>query len=268
MDEDKSDDRTETSARYSVNAVTSAMSVFAAVVQQGSISLDQAAAVAEVSRSTAYRLVVTLTELGLVEKIPAGGYGPGPMAFQWAGKLLNQLDVRSIAHPSMRRLRDETGESVNLALLTTSELVYVDSLESPGLLRTVEEVGTVVPVHAAAIGKAVAAFLPPDQLGRLLPPEPYRKLGPKTIRTWPALTAQLEEVRSRGYALDVEEVAEGVVCVAAPILVGARAVGAMSLSGPRARLSDERLVNLGTQIMKAAEDVSLLLDHERGSAAT
>jgi len=246
--------------RYSVNAVTSAMAVFGAVVAEGNIGLDTAASIAKVSRSTAYRLVVTLAELGLVEKSPNGGYQPGPLAYQWAGKLLRQLDVRSIARPTMRLLRDETGESVNLALLTDSDLVYVDSLESPGLLRTVEEVGTSVPVHAAAIGKAVAAHLDPQSLSKLLPPEPYPSLGPGTVKYWEQLNDHLQMVRSQGFALDVEEVEGGVVCVAAPIVVGSRVVGAISLSGPRTRVSDQRRTELGERVSESAQEVSSLLE--------
>ena len=251
--------RPEGTARYSVNAVTSALAVFGAVVDQGTVSLETAAAVADVSRSTAYRLVMTLSDLGLVDRAAGGGYQPGPTAYQWASKLLDQLDVRSLAAPGMRRLWRESGESVNLALLRDSELVYVEALESPGMLRTVEEVGTNVPIHAAAIGKAVAAHLEPDHLARLLPPEPYPSLGPGGVTTWPQLRAKLETVRADGFALDMEEVAEGVACVAAPVLSNGRVLGAISLSGPRTRMTDERLGGLGELVKAVAEEVSELL---------
>lgn len=246
-------------ARYSVNAVTSALAVFGAVVDHGAVSLEAAAAVAGVSRSTAYRLVMTLSDVGLVDRAPGGGYQPGPSAYQWATKLLDQLDVRSVAAPGLRRLWRDTAESVNLALLRDTELVYVEALESPGMLRTVEEVGTIVPVHAAAIGKAVAAHLETDHLSRLLPAEPYPALGPRSITNWRELSANLEEIRSRGYSLDVEEVAEGVACVAAPVLPNGRVVGAISLSGPRTRMTDERLEQLGEQVRAVAAEISDLL---------
>lgn len=246
-------------ARYSVNAVTSALAVFGAVVDQGTVSLETAASVADVSRSTAYRLVMTLSDLGLVDRAAGGGYQPGPTAYQWASKLLDQLDVRSLAASGLRRLWEETGESVNLALLRDTELVYVEALESPGMLRTVEEVGTNVPIHAAAIGKAVAANLDPEQLARLLPPEPYPALGPGGVKTWPQLRADLETVRADGYAVDREEVSEGVACVAAPILSSGRVVGAISLSGPRTRMTDDRLEGLGELVRAVAGEVSDLL---------
>ena len=247
-------------ARYSVNAVATALAVFGSVVEQGTISLEQAATVAGVSRSTAYRLVMTLSEAGLVDRAPTGGYQPGPRAYQWAAKLLDQLDVRAVAAPGLHSLWSETGESVNLALLHDTKLVYVDALESPGLLRTVEEMGTSVPIHAAAIGKAVSAHLDPGQLAAILPPEPYPQLGPRSATTWNELRPELERVRERGYALDVEEVAQGVACVAAPVLVNGRAIGAVSLSGPRARMTDDRLADLGRRVQVVANEISQSLD--------
>jgi IclR family acetate operon transcriptional repressor len=248
-----------------VNAVASALTVFDAIVENGTISLDRAASLSSVSRSTAYRLVMTLTEAGLVDRAPEGGYRPGPRAYQWASRLVNQLDINAVAAPVLRRLWSETGESVNLALLHDTKLVYVDAIESPGLLRTVEEMGTSAPIHAAAIGKAVTAHLDPPLLARALPPEPYPRLGPRSATTWQELQIELDAVRHRGYALDVEEVSEGVACVAAPVMLDRRVIGAISLSGPRTRMTDERLAVLGEKVRSSAEAISGLLSPSGGS---
>ena len=252
-------DRKTNATRYSINAVATAMTVFDRVVEDGVVSLDTAAEVAGVSRSTAYRLVMTLVEIGLMERAEGGGYEAGPTAFQWASKLLNQLDVRAVASPYLHRLRDSTGESVNLALLRDSELIYVEVLESPGLLRTVEEPGTKVPIHAAAMGKAVAAHLPPEQLGRILGPEPYEKYTGKSATTWTELIEVLDVVRDDGFALDDEEVSEGVACVAAPLMLNGRVIGAMSVSGPTTRMTPARIRGLGKQVCKVAGDISRVL---------
>ena len=68
--------------------------------------------------------------------------------------------------------------------------------------------GSNVPIHAAAIGKAVAAHLDPSHLSRILPPEPYPQLGPRSVTNWQELLSHLEDVRDRGYALYIEEVAQ------------------------------------------------------------
>jgi DNA-binding IclR family transcriptional regulator len=247
---------TPTSGRYTVNAVASALGIFAKVVDDGSTSLHAAADAVGVSRSTAYRLLTTLTDLGLLERIPGGGYMPGIEAFRWATRLLEQLDLREIANPILRQLREEQGESVNLALLQGSELIYVEVFESPGILRTVESVGTRVPLHAAAIGKAVAAYVDESHLGQLLGPEPYPRLTSGTITTWSKLAKELAAIREAGYALDLENVEPGVVCIGAPIFRNGRIAGAVSLSGPRTRLTDKAIRTLTPTVCDAAARIT------------
>src|SRR5262245_40112371 len=110
--------------RYTVNAVASALIIFAKVVEDGSTSLDGAAQAAGVSRSTAYRLLATLTDLGLLERIPGGGYMPGVEAFRWATRLLDHFDLSNAARPILLQLREDCGETANLALFQGSELIY------------------------------------------------------------------------------------------------------------------------------------------------
>src|SRR5262245_15188485 len=247
------------SSRYTVNAVASALVIFAKVVEDGSTSLDAAAQAAGVSRSTAYRLLATLTDLGLLERIPGGGYMPGVEAFRWATRLLDHLDLSKAATPILLRLREECGETANLALFQGSELIYAEVFESPGILRTVENVGSSVPLRAAAIGKAVAAYLDEQLLRRMLGPEPYPVLTTQTLTTWSELEEDLAAIRERGHALDLESVEPGVVCIAAPIFRSGRVVGAISLSGPRTRLTEPRHADLAAVVSDAGAEVSRLL---------
>jgi len=245
--------------RYTVNAVASAVVIFAKVVEDGFTSLDGAAEAAGVSRSTAYRLLATLTALRLLERIPGGGYMPGVEAFRWATGLLEHVNLSKIAKPILRQLREDQGETVNLALIQGSELIYVDVFESPGVLRTVEDIGSRVPLHAAAVGKAVAAFLEQPLLSRMLGPEPYPRLTPNTLTSWSELEPELAGIHDAGYSLDLESVNHGVGCIAAPVFRSGGIVGAISLSGPRTRLSDERLAELAPIVCAAAAEVSHLL---------
>jgi IclR family transcriptional regulator, acetate operon repressor len=245
--------------RYSISAVANALSILDKIVALGVITLDEAAAAADVSRSTAYRLLVTLTDFGLVERLPGGGYQPGTQALRWAANLLQGIDLQQIALPVLRRLRETTSESANFALLRGNAVVYTAVLESPGTLRTVEAVGSDVPLYAAAIGKAVAAFLEPDKLSTMLPTEPYPRLTEKTITSLVKLKTELQHVRDAGYALDVEGVEAGVACVASPVFYQGSIAGAVSLSGPRARLTDESLSQLAPVVQSASEEISHLL---------
>jgi DNA-binding IclR family transcriptional regulator len=250
------DIRQRQTARYAVGAVSRALLLLGALAERRSITLAEAADVASVSKSTAYRLLATLEHADLAERIDEGGYRAGAGAVRWASQLLSQLDVRTVAEPTMRRLRDDTGETVNLALLRETSLVYVEILASPSPFRMADVPGASVPIHATALGKSIAVHLDPARLGQLLGPEPYPALTPATVTSWRELAAQLDEVRLRGFGSDVEEVATGVACVGAAVFGGGEAVGAISVSAPRARMDDERLERTGRQVAEAARQIS------------
>ena len=114
--------------------------------------------------SKARVLLATLEGAGLVERLPEGGYRPGIEAVRWASRLLDRLDVRRVASPLLQRLRDDVKETVNLAILREGSLVYVDILESPSPFRMADSVGVIAPIHATALGKAVAVHLEPARL--------------------------------------------------------------------------------------------------------
>ncbi len=248
--------RRDRAERYTIGAVSNALAILGAIAEREAVGLGDAAEIAGVSKSTAYRLLATLETTGLAERLPEGGYRAGAGAVRWASQLLARLDIRSVAAPTLRRLRDETGETVNLAVLRESSLVYVDILASPAPFRMADVPGALAPIHATALGKAVAVHLEPGRLAVLLGPEPYEAFTPSTATTWQALTPRLDETRSQGYALDREEIATGVVCVAAAVLVRGQVAGAISVSAPRARMDDDRLREVGRRLVQAVATVS------------
>jgi DNA-binding IclR family transcriptional regulator len=242
--------------RYSIGAVANALGLLGAIADREVLGLGDAAAIAGVSKSTAYRLLATLEVAGLVERVPESGYRAGVEAIRWASRLLASVDVRSVAMPTMRRLRDETGETVNLAILRDTSLVYLDILESPAAFRMADVPGAIAPVHATALGQAVSIHLEPHRLATVLGPEPYERFTANTPTTWQAFNANVSLARARGYGVDLEAMALGVVCIGAPVLDGGRVVGAISVSGPRTRLSDDRVEEVGGRVVAAAQEVS------------
>ncbi len=245
--------------RYSIGAVENALALLGAIAERDVLGLGEAAEIAGVSKSTAYRLLATLEVAGLAERLPESGYRAGVEAIRWASRLLAGLDVRTVALPSLRRLRDETGETVNLALLRDSSLVYVEILESPAAFRMADVPGSVVPIHATALGKAVAVHLEPQRLAAILGPEPYERFTAATPTTWQAFNASLAPTRTTGYGVDMEEVSAGVACVGAAVLDGGRVVGALSVSAPRARMTDARIEDVGRRLVAVAAEVSMRL---------
>ena len=201
---DEATSRQERAERYTIEAVANALAILGAIVGRDALGLGEAAEIAGVSKSTAYRLLATLEGAGLVERLPEGGYRPGIEAVRWASRLLDQLDVRRVASPLLRRLRDDVGETVNLAILRDGSLVYVDILESPSPFRMADSVGAIAPIHATALGKSWRSTSSPRRLAAILGPEPYRALTAKTPDDLaPAQRAASTRPARDGYATDL-----------------------------------------------------------------
>lgn len=168
-------------------------------------------------RPTVYRIVAALAEQGLIaESALASGapvtYGLGPRLIQLASRAWSQLDLRAALADDLQALRDETGETVHLAVPAGKEMIYIDKLESHGPVRMASRVGGRVSLHSSAAGKAYMAALPPHASDELVTSLALTGFMPNTITQPAALRDELARVRQRGYAVDNEENERGIVC--------------------------------------------------------
>jgi IclR family transcriptional regulator, acetate operon repressor len=202
----------------------------------GVVELARATAL---SPATAHRLLATLGGEGYVAHDEATSrYRLGPRLFALAASAESEiLTLRECAAPAMEALKESYGETVNLAVLDRRHIVYVDQVESDRPVRAFNRTGNRVLAHASAAGKVLLAFEPEMVVAGLLASGPLVALTSQTITAPDALVAQLGEVARRGYALDLGEQDDDVVCVAAPITPpGRRPAGALSISGPATRM--------------------------------
>ena len=216
------------------------------------------------SPSTTHRLLATLIECGYVVQGPnSNRYRLGHRAAALAGSIDDRLArLRAAAKPLMSKLRDEYDETTNLSVLDRFNLVYVDQLGSSRAVRMFTRIGSHVPAYATGSGKAMLAFSPDSLLAELYQQAPYEQFAPNTITTAERLREELERIKARGYALDREEYDEGVVCVAAPIFNHSGGIqGALSMSGPAARMYRMDLTLAGEQVAEYALNISRELGH-------
>jgi len=219
-----------------------------------------------VDKSTAHRLAATLMARGLVVQEPdTHRYQPGMELVHLGRQVLDRVELRSVAQPWLRALRDRTGESAHLAVAVGPRAVYVDIVESGEALNVATEIGRTAEPHCTAIGKTLLAHLPPDELAALLAQGALARFTPRTITDPHELAAHLAEVRQRGHATDDEEFTPGVRCVAAPIrdFHGA-VIATMGVSGPAVRVTSERLPEIGAIVVACAGQVSRLLGYRQG----
>ena len=218
----------------------------------------------DIAKSTTHRLLATLTDEGLLEQdAETGRYRVGLAIFDLAAAA-QSMDLHEAALSPMTTLRNQTGETVQVAVLDGREVVYVHRLDSPNTLRLFLEIGRRNAAHSTGCGKALLAFMPPDQLERALKNWKLVAKTQHTIVDIAALRSDLVESRRRGYAINRRESEAGVISVAAPIRdASSRTVAAISVAGPAERLEPLEL-RLAQMTMEAAAAISRRLGY-RGS---
>lgn len=239
------------------NSLERGLDVLELLARRGEIRLGELAKEVDASRATAFRVLATLQSRGYVEHVRAERVYRLGSALRALAARSDTSSVVSLAAPAMEHLRAATSETVNLALVQRRRIVYAAILEGVHALRMSATVGEQVPPHAAAIGKAVLASLPPEQRAPFLGAEPYPALTRRTITRQRVLEEELARTRQRGYALDNEEVEVGAACVAAPILASdGLPVGAISVSGLAARLPEDARPALGREVRRWCDQIS------------
>ena len=211
--------------------------------------------------ATVHRLLATFEELDFVEQDSEQGlWYVGLNAFTVGNAFLNRRDFVAIARPHMNSLVDQCGETVNLGVIDDGEAVFISQVESREVMRMIVRLGSRSPIHASGVGKALLAGMPENRIAQILERRGLPRYTERTLDNPAALSAELEQTRRRGYALDDEEHAVGLRCVAAAIFdENAQALAAISLSGPKARMVDDRLGELGQAIRRTAEEITAAL---------
>lgn len=181
-------------------------------------TLNDVAALLDVHKSTALRLLQTLEVNGFARRLPTGSYVGGFEMVALAQQTLDQLDVRSIAHPHLVRLATSIGHTVHLAQLADEDVVYVDKVDGSGSVAMGSRIGMQAEIHTAAVAKVIVAHLEETLRARIVESASYTSYTPHTIRTPAELQAQLDTVRKRGWAEDDGEKEGYINCVAVPVL--------------------------------------------------
>ncbi len=214
----------------------------------------------ELHKSTVSRLLATLESEGLVERVPATEkYRLGFMLVRLAGQVTHFGDVREAARPVLIELTERSHETVHLAVLDGDEVVNVEQLSGPHLVREANWVGQRTPLNCVANGKALLAFQPAPTIERILSGS-LPRFTERTIADPQRLRRDLARVRERGYAQALGEIEEGLNAIAAPIRDAAGAVvAAVSVSGPAYRVTADRIPDLGALVVAAAAKISARL---------
>lgn len=224
------------------------------------ITLDEICSQLELPKTSAYDIVTTLAETGMVHVIRGQKqhYTIGLTAYRVGVSYTNNLDFIRTVEPVLKEFSRDVGKTVFFGVRSDDEIVYLCKFEPENPIITTATVGTKNPIYCTSLGKAILAFTEPAAQEELLDRIQFVKRTERTITTKPALKKELEQVRKKGYALDAREIEEHMECVGSPVFGRDGGVlGAISVSSLYKPTEDYEA--LGRVVREKAAEVSRLL---------
>ena len=249
------------SGQNTIKSLDRAMAVFEHLSTQSGVSLSALSEQLGESTATLYRILFTLEARGLVEFDQAQQlWHIGPGAFIIGARFLRRTSLVERARPVLRKLMEETGETANLGIEKSSHVLFVSQVETHANIRAFFPPGTLSPLHASGIGKALLAFMDSDQCDRIVAQQKLERFTEHTLCDAFALKEDLKAVRNRGYSIDGEEKNLGMRCIAAPVFNNyGEVVAGLSVSGPTSRVSTDKIDTLAASVKEAAKALTVSL---------
>jgi DNA-binding IclR family transcriptional regulator len=240
-----------------VQSVDRAVAILEILARDGEAGVTEVARELDVHKSTASRLLAALDRRELVTQDTARGkFRLGVGIVRLAGAASRKLDVVQESRPVCRALAQEVGETVNLAILSGRDALYLDQVAGPAALSPHNWAGQRIPLHATSDGKVLLAYLPEGELTACLAP-PLARFTNRTITDLAEFGELLAEVRRRGFATAVEELEAGLTAIAVPVRnAEGNVIASISASGPSFRIPAERIPALAAAVGRAAAEVS------------
>ncbi len=232
---------------------------------QAQMNLEEIVKQTGFKKTTCFRIVKTMVNLGLIET------APGKKTYQFGSRLvslglaaLKNMNLHQAALPVLKKLCRETGETINLTILSGTQILYVERIMSDYLVNINVNVGDRLPVYCASMGKAILAFLSPESLDEILGEIDFIPKTEQTIASEEMLKQELETIRTRGFAINDEELEKGLRAVAAPIFNHrGEAFAAVNVAWTTARRPERSAFNeFSEKILDAARTISKLMGHQ------
>ena len=251
----------DSSAQNTIKSLERALEVLDFLSETSGKSLSAISADMRQSPATVYRVLTTFQGRGFVEFDPVEQiWHIGPRAFVVGARFLRRTSLVERARPILRRLMEQTGETANLGIEKEGAVLFLSQVETHASIRAFFPPGTLSPMHASGIGKALLAQMDDDRLRRTLSAHRLEAFTEHTITDPIALRADLARVRAAGFAIDGEEKTLGMRCIAAPVFdLNTEAVAGISVSGPTSRVATSDIPRLSAAVIDAARALTLAI---------
>lgn len=246
-------------ANNQIGSVKITFRILETIKERQSVGVTELAKTLDIPKSTIFSHLNTLSNEGYL-LVEDGQYKLALPFLDLGHNARTNSELFEVAKPKIDDLAQQTGEVANLMTEENGQGVYQYIALGENALRFDTYPGKRVSLHATALGKAILAHMPLERRDEYLSTTELAPIAENTITDVEELRNELDQVREQEYALDKEERASGLRCVAAPITVNGRCVGALSVAGPLVRMQEERFTSeLPDELIHAASEIELSL---------
>jgi len=226
--------------------------------RQPTLSLPQISTDLNIPESTTYRLLRTLQQKQVVARDSLSKkYMLDASLLRLATVIWSHLNIDRLAIPHLEKLATRSGETAHLYLLQGHQMVLVEAANSPNTVRFAMEMGTAMPLHAPAGGRAMLAYLPNEFLDECLHLHGLQRFTPYTITDPQKIRRLLSQVRRRGYAIASQQYIQASTAVAAPVFNHKQdVIATIAVAGPMPRFTEKEALALAPHVRKQAAELS------------
>ncbi|WP_087715629.1 IclR family transcriptional regulator [Natronolimnobius baerhuensis] len=241
-----------------IDAVRKTSHIITSLQEHGSAGVTEIATDVGYSKSTVHGHLATLHDEGLIVK-DDHTYRLSLSFLDIAESVKRTVAEHDVVREQIRALADETGEVVHFGAQERGRVVYLEKAKGNSAVQTKSTIGGRMPMHSTGLGKAILSTLPPETVDRIVEEHGLEQRTEHTITSADELTDELEATAARGYSIDDEENIPGVRCIGMVVSVPeTEVIGAVSISGPSQRMTDERLeTELQPTIAQAANVIEV-----------
>jgi IclR family transcriptional regulator, KDG regulon repressor len=237
--------------------VVKSMDVLNLFVHHPKLSLGEIVELSGIPKTSVHRMIGSLSSMGFLQKDQDGKYVLGLLFLQFGQLVAERLDLRKIALPIMKSLRDEVKEAVNLIIKDGTEAMYIEKVDTSHPVRLYTKIGRRSPLYAGACSRVILSFMHEEEQEQYLQEIELTAIGSGTITDKEELRRILAEARKAGYTLSYSELENDTTAIAAPIFdhSGCLCAG-LSIAGPDSRFGKDRVAELIALVQEAAKEIS------------
>ena len=245
---------------FQISTLQRGMEVLELLARKNSLKVTELSRELGINRSAGHRFLATLEEMGYVDKTRDKRYFPTFKILQIGMQVANNVPLREVARPFLQDIASRFQENVSLGFWDGHQVVHLDKIESPEILRVDPSLGAIAPGHCTALGKSILAYLPREELDVYIRNNGLKRYTPKTITARNTFEKELERVRYLGYALDDEERSEGLRCVGVSgIDYTGHICFAISVAALQLHMPDTRVQDIQTELKRICQSLSAKL---------